>query len=89
MSESHSECYLLRIEAITAFRLGREGEGSDALVRYIDAIAPFLNQGAARLGADEAALLNEIIHAQQRGNYLFVADLLEYLLPQTALGIFN
>lgn len=86
MSEHLSAGDLLRIEAITAFRLGREGEGSDALVRFIDTLAPLLEQNGAHFGADEAALLNEIIEAQQRGDYLFVADLLEHILPCTAFG---
>lgn len=86
MNTGLSDAESLRSEAITAFRLGREGEGSAALVKYIDAIVPWMECNGALLGADEVALLNEIIAAQQRCDYLFVADLLEYLLPQTALG---
>jgi len=86
MSALHAEVEALRIEAITAYRLGREAEGSDALVKYVDAIAPLLERSGLLLGADEAVLLQEVMAAQQRGDYLFVGDLLEYLLPATALG---
>lgn len=86
MNKLQSECDLQRLQAITAFRLGREGEGSNALVKFIDGLAPVLESNSALLGPDEAALLSEIMAAQQRGDYLFVADLLEYLLPATALG---
>lgn len=86
MSTVQTECDLQRVRAITAFRLGREGEGSAALVKFIDCLAPALERNSDLLGGDEATLLNEIMAAQQRGDYLFVADLLEYLLPATALG---
>ncbi len=80
-------CDIYRVEAIEAFRLGMEGKGSDAMMRLMDCMAPLLEINAAHLGADEAALLNLIADAQQRGDYIFVADLLEYMVPDSALGL--
>ncbi len=80
-------CDIYRMEAIEAFRLGMEGKGSDAMMRLMDCMAPLLENNAAHLGADEAELLNLIADAQQRGDYIFVADLLEYMVPDSALGL--
>ena len=75
-----------RMEAVEAFRLGKENQGSDALVKFMDCLASFLEDNSTLLGRDEEELLGEIIAAQHRGDYIFVADLLEYILPNTALG---
>ena len=73
-------------EVIESFRLGREGQGSAALTKFIDFIMPRLEQYSAELTQDDIALLNKVIAAQDRSDYLFVADILEYLLPASALG---
>ena len=86
MNNMKTEGQQLCMSAIRAFRLGKEGEGSSALVQFIDRLAPMLESNSVAIGEDEAALLQEIVAAQQRGDYIFLADLLEYLLPQTTLG---
>jgi hypothetical protein len=73
-------------EVIESFRLGREGQGSTALAKVIDFMAPRMEQHAAELTQDDVALINEVLAAQERGDYLFVADILEYLLPTSILG---
>lgn len=80
-------CDIYRTEAIESFRLGMEGKGSDAMMRLMDCITPLLKINSSHLGTDETALLNLIIDAQQRGDYIFVADLLEYMIPDSALGL--
>lgn len=81
-------CERYRVEAVEAFRLGMEGRGSDALMRLMDCLAPALEANAALLGANEVELLNLMVAAQQRGDYIFVADLLEHLFPNSALASF-
>ena len=78
-------CHIYRVEAVEAFRLGMEGRGSDAMMRLMDCMAPLLESNAADFGANEAELLRLIVDAQQRGDYIFVADLLEYMVPESAL----
>jgi len=64
-----------------SFRLGREAEANQALARVIDRLQ-------AELGADPRALapvfptLEAVMLGQQRGDLLFVADLLEYELAK-------
>lgn len=73
-------------EVIESFRLGREGQGSAALARVIDYLMLGVEQYATELTEDDILLLNEIIAAQVRGDYLFVADLFEYRIPVSTLG---
>ncbi len=80
-------CDIYRMEAVEAFRLGMEGKGSDAMMRLMDCMAPLLESNAAHLGTDDAELLNLIAEAQQRGDNIFVADLLEYMIPDSAFGM--
>lgn len=69
------------LEAKTAFRVGRLAEGNTALVEFVD----LLQQALAALD-DEAVVraigphVKAIVEAQERGDVLFVADLLEYEL---------
>jgi len=64
--------------AATAFRLGMEGQASQDLVRFIDTFLPLL-QNPNRWDTKEInRLLNEVLAAQSRKDYLRVADLLEY-----------
>ena len=73
-------------EVIESFRLGREGQGSAALAKLIDLLLPMLEQRKGEIVQDDIILLNNIITAQERGDYLYVADILEYLLPSSMLG---
>jgi hypothetical protein len=69
--------------SVRQFRLGMEGAGSASLVKLVDALlnllaAPERSQLSTRL----LPLLKDIIAAQQRGDYLYIADILEYeILP--------
>jgi hypothetical protein len=73
-------------EVIESFRLGREGQGSAVLTKLIDEFIPRMEQYAAELTENDVALFDTMFTAQQRGDYLFVADILEYLLPTSTLG---
>jgi hypothetical protein len=66
-----------------SFRLGMEAEGSTHLAAFVDAVIE-LSAGEARIGAGELdALCGQVVAAQERGDVLFVADLLEHeLLPR-------
>ena len=83
LSES---CNQQRLKAIISFRVGMEGKGSAALVDFIDCLAPEMENNSSLVGAEEANLFEQIFSAQQRGDYIFLADLLEYVLPNTKLG---
>ena len=72
--------------AVTAFRLGMEGDASEKLVAFVDAFLPDL-QGGAVLDIDLVnGLLTDLLAAQSRKDFLRVADILEYeiapLLPR-------
>ena len=69
--------------AARLFRLGMEGQASENLVKFIDAFMPTLVGAAQEQIGQFSSLLNEIITAQARKDYLRVADLLEYeILPR-------
>lgn len=73
---------LVRLLQSTAesFRLGMEGAGSQALVELIDG----LSLNLIGLRQEDIAALNTILvralEAQQRKDFLYVADMLEYRL---------
>lgn len=75
-------------EAVIAFRLGIEGQGSDRLAKFIDCLLPMLQGATSGLGATETALLEALFAAQSRGDFLYVADLLEFELPNSGFGAF-
>jgi len=67
--------------ATRSFRLGMDAQGNEAFVGFVDALETLLNQP----GQDErvAAIsphLSPLIEAQQRGDTLRVADLLEHVI---------
>ncbi len=69
------------------FRVGMEAGGSDALIRFIDTFEVHLREQAdTTRAAVIAPLLNNIIQAQLRGDFLYVADLLEYELKPLLLN---
>ena len=73
-------------QAVIQFRLGMDGGGNAALVAFIDKL--LLSMAAtetAPLGPQALSLLKEIITGQQRGDFLYVADILEYEI-QPLLG---
>lgn len=72
--------------AAQAFRLAREAEGADALVRALDAlVACFASLPAAR-GAPLAAALELALAAQARGDWIALADELEHVLAPALAG---
>lgn len=72
------------LQTVASFRVGMPARGNDALARFVGLLQELLG----RSGTDEGAgrllpHLSQIIAAQERGDYLRVADLLEYeLLPR-------
>lgn len=74
--------------AANAYRLGREGEASEALTACIDLLVAILPQASPQNLASLTGLLPEILEAQDRQNFLQIADLLEYrLAPLLGLTI--
>ncbi len=69
--------------AVRCFRLGIEGEGSHHLIAFIDALAPLLATASPDDLLRINPILNRIVEAQGRKDFLGVADFLEYenLLP--------
>ena len=79
------------VEAVRQFRLGMEAAGSASLVALIDGMLKAMAvPSTSPLSAGELPILQEIIAGQQRGDFLYVADLLEYrLLPKLGEGAKN
>jgi hypothetical protein len=69
-------------KAVRAFRLGMEAEGNEALVVLIDALAADLSKALVAPDQGLPGLLEEILAAQARGDFLCVADLLEHELAR-------
>ena len=69
--------------AVRQFRLGMDGGGSATLVEFIDQLLKSMaHPETAPIGPRALPLLKEIIAGQQRGDFLYVADILEYeILP--------
>ena len=76
-------CRMHLDSAVRCFRLGIEGEGSYHLIAFIDQLGPLLTAAPATELQRINPILNLIIAAQSRRDFLGVADLLEYhnLLP--------
>lgn len=68
------------MSAVTAFRLGMEGQANEELIAFIDGFPGFLRNRGLSDAAQVNVVLTEILSAQSRKDYLFVADLLEYEL---------
>ena len=80
----HSKMIETLNQSVRQFRLGMEGEASASLASFIDLLLKGMTADRNfPLSAEDMPLLNEIIGGQQRGDYLYVADILEYkLLPR-------
>ena len=74
-------CRMHLDSAVRCFRLGIEGEGSRHLIAFIDALEPLLNGAAGAELQRINPILNLIVQAQGRKDFLGVADLLEYHNP--------
>lgn len=74
-------------EATTLFRLGQEGAGSDALARFTESLWGELAAGRLQLSPERLGPpLQKAIMAQERGDFLWVADMLEHELKPLLLG---
>jgi len=73
-------------EAIRCFRLGMEPLGNDNLVKFADYLLPLLGSNANLYGASDNQLLESIFAAQTRGDFAYLADLLQYEIPLSGIG---
>jgi hypothetical protein len=65
--------------AAAAFRVGMEAQGHEHLAQFFDTLGQGLNRGEAQaLAGGLLPFLAELLAAQERGDTLFAADLLEY-----------
>ena len=84
MSDSENEvraCRALLSDAAEAFRQGREARGCDWLAQFNDRFLPLATRGDIPLPMEVLAqATRELLAAQTRGDFLYVADLLEYVL---------
>lgn len=68
-------------QAITFFRIGQEGAGCDALVQFIDRFSELLMSRQVVIDLMRfQEILQTSVAAQERGDFLWVADLLQYEL---------
>ncbi len=66
-------------QTITQFRLGMEAGANHSMISFIDSFLAAFKSGKFSAEVQEVQpLLQEILSAQERGDYLFAADLLEY-----------
>lgn len=63
------------------FRLGREVEGAVQMVEVLSDAAGLLERAPQTLQVQFAAVLGELLAAQQRQDWIALADSLEYELP--------
>ena len=83
MSEAGTELESALAEAVTAFRTGREGAGNAAFVRVVDGLVALLADPDSPFAAEAIApLIQAMSEAQQRGDQLYLADLLQYELGE-------
>jgi hypothetical protein len=82
MSSRASERTLERAaaELVRAFRLGMEGDGNAALARFVDGLVALFASAPPAADDPLLPLLSEILAAQERGDYLGVADLIQHRL---------
>ena len=67
--------------ATTLLRLGQDAAGNDAMVMLIDLLWKGLSSGSITAPTDALnRVLPQLINAQEAGDYLWVADMLEHEL---------
>jgi hypothetical protein len=71
--------------SVLAFRLGMSARANQELVRVVDALAAVV-AGNAALSLELTPILAELVAAQERGDGLRVADVLEYDVVPRQLG---
>lgn len=69
-----------------AFRLGMEGQASENLVKLIDLLMPMFQDPAWSNREGKNRILEELLAAQSRKDYLYAADLLEYEVSRWFTG---
>jgi hypothetical protein len=82
---SPEELAALARSAAAFHRLGMLGQGGEALAQLVDGLLVLLAD-EAELAAALAPLLGEIVAAQQRGDWIGVADALEHQLAPALVG---
>ena len=75
------------IQAALAFRLGRDGEGNETLSVFIDRLLRVIPKMEHLHMGEFQTVLELMLCAQERGDYLLVADLLEYELSKLLGGV--
>jgi streptomycin 6-kinase len=68
--------------AADSFRLGREAEGNTAFARIVERLQAELGAAGPSALAPLLPTFESIFAAQQRSDWLFVADLLEHQLAK-------
>ncbi|NOZ52520.1 MAG: hypothetical protein GXP08_05165 [Gammaproteobacteria bacterium] len=91
MDESQSTVYLQRCrhhigEAIRCFRLGMEPLGNDNLMKFADHLLPLLAHSKNLYQQHDNQLLETVFAAQSRGDFAYLADLLQYEIPTSGIG---
>jgi len=71
---------LLLQDCVRCFRLGMEGMAGDRFAKYIDVLQERLAGLAPGILVRLTPVLSEILLAQQRRDFIWVADLMEYRL---------
>lgn len=67
-------------EAVVAFRLGREAQGSEKLVAIVDLLPVLVSTVPSTDLPRLNGMFSAMLAAQGRRDFLFLADLLEYEL---------
>jgi len=86
MDNSERLCLEALKAAASAFRLGIEAQASENLVEFIDLLTPLVQNPIYPYREEMNTVLAELLAAQSRKDYLYVADLLEYELAKCLIG---
>ncbi len=79
MADDRELCLQRLGSAARAFRVGMEAQANEEFVSFVDLVIPLLGRPShAEAALELAPVLPEVVAAQQRGDFLRVADLLEY-----------
>jgi len=76
--QSRDECLHSLALAVRALRLGRQAEAAERVIAMVDALSRHLSLQAVDRIDDLGEILADVVAAQERGDPLRVADLLEY-----------
>ncbi len=76
--QTRDACLSALALAVRALRLGRQAEAAERVVDMVDALMLHLSRPPVGREQDVGPLLARVIAAQERGDLLCIADLLEY-----------